>query len=185
MVCPQPEATNKAGEANPALPRTFIQLDAKNRHNVDCTSHELNALNSRLKNATNDCMVLTEQVWLQYATLQTLDTTLFWSQQMSHEAFSMLVEGVSNSSMHLNKVHAPVCSCLSKDAAHTRECHDYACQLDNSDVCKFGKLNAMHTFCLLLLFLLLFLLLSLLLLLEYFLLLLLFLYCHFALLLSR
>ncbi|DBA95622.1 TPA: hypothetical protein ACH3X3_013469 [Trebouxia sp. C0006] len=62
MVCPQPGAINKAGEANPALPRTFIQLDAKNRHNVDCTSHELNALNSRLKDATNDCMVLTEQV---------------------------------------------------------------------------------------------------------------------------
>lgn len=64
MVCPQPGAINKAGEANPALPRTFIQLDAKNRHNVDCTSRELNALNSRLKDATNDCMVLTEQVWL-------------------------------------------------------------------------------------------------------------------------
>lgn len=62
MVCPQPGATNKAGEQNPALPRSFIQLDAKNRHNVDCTSHELNALNSRLKDATNDCMVLTEQV---------------------------------------------------------------------------------------------------------------------------
>ena len=62
MVCPQPGTTNKAGEQNPALPRTFIQLDAKNRHNVDCTSHELNALNSRLKDATNDCMVLTEQV---------------------------------------------------------------------------------------------------------------------------
>lgn len=62
MVCPQPGATNKAGEQNSALPRSFIQLDAKNRHNVDCTSHELNALNSRLKDATNDCMVLTEQV---------------------------------------------------------------------------------------------------------------------------
>ena len=61
MVCPQPGATNKAGEQNPALPRAFIQLDAKNRHNVDCTSHELNALNSRLKDATSDCMVLTEQ----------------------------------------------------------------------------------------------------------------------------
>ena len=62
MVCPQPGATNKAGETNPGLPRSFIQLEAKNRHNVDCTSHELNALNSRLKDATNDCMVLTEQV---------------------------------------------------------------------------------------------------------------------------
>lgn len=61
-MCPQPGGTNKAGEQNPPLPRFFIQLDAKNRHNVDCTSHELNALNSRLKDATNDCMVLTEQV---------------------------------------------------------------------------------------------------------------------------
>ena len=62
MVCPQPGAKSKTGETNPALPRGFIQLEAKNRHNVDCTSHELNALNSRLKDATNDCMVLTEQV---------------------------------------------------------------------------------------------------------------------------
>ena len=62
MVCPQSGAKGRTGEINPALPRGFIQLEAKNRHNVDCTSHELNALNSRLKDATNDCMVLTEQV---------------------------------------------------------------------------------------------------------------------------
>ena len=62
MVCPQPGAKTKSGEISPALPRGFIQLEAKNRHNVDCISHELNALNSRLKDATNDCMVLTEQV---------------------------------------------------------------------------------------------------------------------------
>ncbi len=51
--------------------------------------------------------------------------TLVWSRQLSYEADSMLVPGLSDSSVHLNKVRAPVClSCLSKDAAHIREFHD-------------------------------------------------------------
>ena len=61
LVCPKPGITDKAGDITRPLPRSFIQMESRNRHSVDCTSHELNALNSRLKDATNDCMVLTEQ----------------------------------------------------------------------------------------------------------------------------
>ena len=62
LVCPKPGVTDKSGAVNAPLPRAFIQLETRNRHSMDCTSHELNALNSRLKDAANDCMVLTEQV---------------------------------------------------------------------------------------------------------------------------
>lgn len=44
------------------LPRAFIILEKRGRGSVTCTTHELNALNIRLKDAANDCMVLTEQV---------------------------------------------------------------------------------------------------------------------------
>lgn len=68
LVCPKPGASDKSGATIGPLPRAFIQLESRNRHSVDCTSHELNALNSRLKDASNDCMVLTEQVQLKFCT---------------------------------------------------------------------------------------------------------------------
>ena len=34
----------------------------RSRSTVTCTTHKLNALNSRLSDASADCMVLTEQV---------------------------------------------------------------------------------------------------------------------------
>lgn len=39
-----------------------MALEARGTREVACTTHELNALNSRLKDAANDCMLLTEQV---------------------------------------------------------------------------------------------------------------------------
>ena len=64
---------------------------------------------------------------------------LVWSQQMSYKAVSVLVKGLSDSIMHLHKLHAPVCSCLDKDATQNRKCHDYTCLLDNSHVCLMGS----------------------------------------------
>ena len=55
------------------------------------------------------------------------------------QAVSVLVKGLSDSIMHLHKLHAPVCSCLSKDATQNRKCHDYTCLLDNSHVCLMGS----------------------------------------------
>lgn len=39
-----------------------MALEARGIKELACTTHELNALNSRLKDAANDCMLLTEQV---------------------------------------------------------------------------------------------------------------------------
>lgn len=44
------------------LPRGFVALEARGARELACTTHELNALNARLKDAANDCMLLTEQV---------------------------------------------------------------------------------------------------------------------------
>ena len=44
------------------LPRGFVALEARGTRELACTTHELNALNTRLKDAANDCMLLTEQV---------------------------------------------------------------------------------------------------------------------------
>ena len=60
MVTPQPGTKKKKGVV-PPLPAAFLPLQAKGRSEAHCTSHELNALNARLKDATSDCMVLTEQ----------------------------------------------------------------------------------------------------------------------------
>lgn len=63
LVAQRPGAKLKEGTA-PPLPRKFIQLDGgtRNRSTVACTTAELNALNARLKDATNDCMIITQQV---------------------------------------------------------------------------------------------------------------------------
>lgn len=63
LVAPKPGAQLKGGAAGP-LPRKFVQLEggSRSRNTVACTTAELNALNARLKDATNDCMIITEQV---------------------------------------------------------------------------------------------------------------------------
>ncbi len=69
-MAPRPGAKLKEGEAGP-LPSKFIQLEgsARSRTTVACTTAELNALNARLRDATNDCMIITEQVTRQHAPL--------------------------------------------------------------------------------------------------------------------
>ena len=37
-------------------------LEKRGRNTICCTTHELNALNSRLRDAAADCMMLTEKV---------------------------------------------------------------------------------------------------------------------------
>ena len=44
------------------LPRVFLVLEKRGRSTLCCTTHELNALNLRLRDAATDCMVLTEHV---------------------------------------------------------------------------------------------------------------------------
>ncbi len=44
------------------LLRRYIVLEKRKRGAVCCTTHELNALNARLRDAAHDCMLLTEQV---------------------------------------------------------------------------------------------------------------------------
>ncbi|CAL8469479.1 g9020 [Coccomyxa elongata] len=63
LLAPRPGAKMKGGVAGP-LPRKFVQLEggARSRDTVACTTAELNALNARLKDATNDCMIITEQI---------------------------------------------------------------------------------------------------------------------------
>lgn len=43
-----------------------MALEARGARELACTTHELNALNARLKDAANDCMLLTEQVPASY-----------------------------------------------------------------------------------------------------------------------
>ncbi len=47
----------------PCTPRrSFLVLEKRKHCTLSCTTHELNALNARLRDAANDCMVLTDQV---------------------------------------------------------------------------------------------------------------------------
>ena len=66
LVAPQPGSKLKGGETVGALPASWLPLEGKARGSVSATTHELNALNSRLKDASNDCLLLTEQVGLGY-----------------------------------------------------------------------------------------------------------------------
>lgn len=63
LMAQRPGAKTKEGTV-PPLPRKFIQLEGgtRNRVTIACTTAELNALNARLKDATNDCMIITQQV---------------------------------------------------------------------------------------------------------------------------
>ena len=64
LSTPKPGTATKQGVPEvPPLPKDFIQVDAmRSRSTVTCTTHKLNALNSRLSDASSDCLVLTEQV---------------------------------------------------------------------------------------------------------------------------
>ena len=65
LVAVTPGAVIKGSE-NPAgpLPTVFVELERKGRNYVSCTTHELQALNTRLQDALNDCLTLTVQVGL-------------------------------------------------------------------------------------------------------------------------
>ena len=62
---PQPSASSRSSGATArGLPHGFQRLDvgrARSR-GIPCTTHELTALNGRLRSAADDCLVLTEQV---------------------------------------------------------------------------------------------------------------------------
>lgn len=55
------EGEGTAAAAAP-LPRGLLLLDRRGKGVRWCSSHELNALNSRLADASHDCLVLTQQV---------------------------------------------------------------------------------------------------------------------------
>ncbi|EIE21559.1 hypothetical protein COCSUDRAFT_17595 [Coccomyxa subellipsoidea C-169] len=63
LMAQRPGAKTKEGTV-PPLPRKFVQLEGgtRNRVTIACTTAELNALNARLKDATNDCMIITQQI---------------------------------------------------------------------------------------------------------------------------
>jgi DNA mismatch repair ATPase MutS len=62
-ACSRPanKISGAAASRGPPAPRGFAVLQASGR-NVHCTTDELSALNSRLKDAGHDCLMLTEQV---------------------------------------------------------------------------------------------------------------------------
>ncbi|KAK9808717.1 hypothetical protein WJX72_002463 [[Myrmecia] bisecta] len=62
LVTAMPGHKTKSGAAVPPLPRTFIKMESKSKTTISCTTSELNALNARLRDASNDCLVLTQQV---------------------------------------------------------------------------------------------------------------------------
>lgn len=62
LVVPQPGSRLKSGETAGPLPSSWVLLESKARGSVSATTHEVTALNSRLKDATNDCLILTEEV---------------------------------------------------------------------------------------------------------------------------
>ena len=62
LVLPEPGTKLKSGETAGPLPGAWLPLESRTRSSISATTHELNALNSRLKDASNDCLLLTEQV---------------------------------------------------------------------------------------------------------------------------
>ena len=62
---PQPSASSRSSGATAGgLPHGFLKLDIGRARSsgIPCTTHELTALNGRLRSAADDCLVLTEQV---------------------------------------------------------------------------------------------------------------------------
>lgn len=52
-----------AAQSQADLPRVFLRLESRGcGSSTLATTHELNALNARLKDAASDCMILTQQV---------------------------------------------------------------------------------------------------------------------------
>lgn len=63
----QPSASSRSSGATAGgLPHGFLKLDVGRARSsgIPCTTHELTALNGRLRSAADDCLVLTEQVAL-------------------------------------------------------------------------------------------------------------------------
>jgi hypothetical protein len=61
------KSTTVAKSSHPTLVfvvvcRSFLILEKRGRSNTCVTTHELNALNSRLRDAASDCIMLTVQV---------------------------------------------------------------------------------------------------------------------------
>lgn len=48
---------------NSELPSGIIRLPCKKRDEIQCTTAKLNALNTRLESISNDCKIMTLQVW--------------------------------------------------------------------------------------------------------------------------
>ena len=62
---PQPSTSSRSSGATAGgLPHGFLKLDIGRARSsgIPCTTHELTALNGRLRSAADDCLVLTEQV---------------------------------------------------------------------------------------------------------------------------
>ena len=61
---PQPSSSTSYSDITAGgLPHGFLKLDAgRARSGIPCTTHELTALNARLRDAADDCLALTEQV---------------------------------------------------------------------------------------------------------------------------
>lgn len=69
---PQPSASSRSsGAIAGGLPNGFLKLDIGRARSsgIPCTTHELTALNGRLRSAADDCLVLTEQVAIAHARL--------------------------------------------------------------------------------------------------------------------
>jgi hypothetical protein len=69
LILPPPDSaealssSGSSGAAAGGLPPGTLRLDAgRGRGGVPCTTHELTALNTRLRDAADDCLALTEQV---------------------------------------------------------------------------------------------------------------------------
>ena len=63
MVCPVHFTSRLIGlAAARTVCRSFLPLEKRGRSSLLFTTHELNALNARLRDAAHDCLVLTEKV---------------------------------------------------------------------------------------------------------------------------
>ncbi len=75
---PQPSSSTSYSDTTAGgLPHGFLKLDAgRARSGIPCTTHELTALNARLRDAADDCLALTEQVlWPLTLEFRTMDAT--------------------------------------------------------------------------------------------------------------
>lgn len=66
---PQPSSSTSHSDITAGgLPHGYLKIDAgRARSGIPCTTHELTALNARLRDAADDCFALTEQVLWPYA----------------------------------------------------------------------------------------------------------------------